>query len=557
MSKTLKRLFQTLVILALTLVLLEVALQVLSFGRHVLYQKNRSKADVAVTQGVDTESLTHIICAGDSYTFGMGASDGDHSYPGQLEKLLAGRATVATAAFPGQDSRQALMSLEAKIREQSPEIVVFMAGINDFHNRPEALTLSELTDSDLSAPNKSLPSEGFRWEWRTAKVLRLARHRGAFADSRSDQEDTPLVADSETAVPDEPDSELLALPPVERLAKSWQLYWTRDFKRAAAGFASLNSPEFEWQRRAAEIALSGEAGDRERHDQLLDQLWVDLEADHEQPELASDAHVCAMVFRRIADQKRGVPLAQRFTTRFPDNHNLHSEAMLIHHFAKQPNKAKYHSDRTVELRPEPGPDSYKWEMRGQIYGALGDAATTADAALNAYLASRNEHAAKLLMSIFSDLITPSVWAEAIDRRVENGGLPEGTEEILRNIGKAPEPEPQPATKVVTEADTPAPENPIKAVARAHYQLLLTRCREINATPVLLAYPLKKEKISGLMREVAEAEGVLFIDLSEAIDAELKKGKQWDDLFIGDGHCNDAGYRACAEWIARKIDALIK
>ncbi|MSR47178.1 MAG: SGNH/GDSL hydrolase family protein [Planctomycetes bacterium] len=83
-----------------------------------------------------------VLCVGDSFTFGLGATDPDHSYPAALERALVarpcrGRSQVVNAAWPGSSSREVLLELERRLQTMGPAAVAVLARANDLWRRPE------------------------------------------------------------------------------------------------------------------------------------------------------------------------------------------------------------------------------------------------------------------------------------------------------------------------------------------------------------------------------------------------------------------------------------
>ena len=93
----------------LTLIVLEFSLQAIALGVWVFYPRPSTPAPTA------GESV--VLCLGDSYTFGMGASDFAHSYPAQLGTIIAEHDdcwTVVNEGWPGHKSRDLLQQLDAQ-----------------------------------------------------------------------------------------------------------------------------------------------------------------------------------------------------------------------------------------------------------------------------------------------------------------------------------------------------------------------------------------------------------------------------------------------------------
>jgi lysophospholipase L1-like esterase len=72
-----------------------------------------------------------IVCTGGSSTFDLLAPDDASTWPARLGGLLAPRADVANAGFPGWTTIESLVSLEIRDVDLVPDLVVVFAGVND------------------------------------------------------------------------------------------------------------------------------------------------------------------------------------------------------------------------------------------------------------------------------------------------------------------------------------------------------------------------------------------------------------------------------------------
>jgi lysophospholipase L1-like esterase len=142
-----------------SLALLEALLQA---GALVVWLWHRPAAQPAAT-------ADSVLCVGDSYTWGVGATDPSRSYPGQLQEMLsrhAGRPwRVHNKGWPGQNSREVLTRLAADLAGTRARVVCVGVGINDTWSHPELTTLA--SDAAATDPDR------FRWEYRSLRLLKL------------------------------------------------------------------------------------------------------------------------------------------------------------------------------------------------------------------------------------------------------------------------------------------------------------------------------------------------------------------------------------------------
>ena len=96
-----------------------------------------------------------IICAGDSFTYGLGASARGKDYPGQLNELFrkaGGEYSVLNAGVPGTNSALMLRRLPQTLEDNHAAAVIIMSGSNNNWNLQAAWGLE---DSPLKAKVKA------------------------------------------------------------------------------------------------------------------------------------------------------------------------------------------------------------------------------------------------------------------------------------------------------------------------------------------------------------------------------------------------------------------
>ena len=82
-----------------------------------------------------------VLCIGDSYTFGNGATTSEFSYPAVLETLLRQDDKtwqVVNAGWPDLDSRDTALALPNQLLRYRPSVVYILVGARDFLTRPKA-----------------------------------------------------------------------------------------------------------------------------------------------------------------------------------------------------------------------------------------------------------------------------------------------------------------------------------------------------------------------------------------------------------------------------------
>ncbi|MHC4942067.1 MAG: GDSL-type esterase/lipase family protein [Planctomycetota bacterium] len=133
MRKGLKRTGLIAAGIVLPLLLLEVILQVAAFI-------NIRGADDAGAVRSASDGKRVVLCIGDLFTYGVGVSAREHTYPAQLERILnrpedAWR--TINAGWPGRNSSEMLQRLPGWLKKAKPDYVCILIGRNNRWNRAE------------------------------------------------------------------------------------------------------------------------------------------------------------------------------------------------------------------------------------------------------------------------------------------------------------------------------------------------------------------------------------------------------------------------------------
>lgn len=165
-----------------------------------------------------------VLCVGDSFTFGIGSSAPEHSYPGRLQTALAGRAdgpwTVVNEGWPGRNSREVLENIGALLQRHTAALVCILIGVNDTWSRPGRLA--------TGAEDAGRDDRGLHFRWRTARLLALC------VDA--------LTGEGQTA------------PPTPSLLGSWAMIHRRiDF--VADGTGSLEGLPMTWRQEGPSVEI--------------------------------------------------------------------------------------------------------------------------------------------------------------------------------------------------------------------------------------------------------------------------------------------------------------
>lgn len=540
----------------LGLLALEVALQI---GAYALWRS---------AQGTSPSGAGAILCVGDSFTYGLGATAGGGSYPRQLETVLRveGRErTVINGGWPGQTSREILLKLPAQLARHRPGVVCILAGMNDPWSRPERVRPDELSGA--------ADAEAFPIQLRLARLATLiadwfrpraggeapflgAWHRG----------DTELVFEANGRLlvgKDELrwfEDETLGLQVVMPGGKVEVVRWERDGARLdLRGRAFSGSFEAGPAPPPSELVL----GERALAARDLDAAVVHLRAALTEPATQAraregltrvavlrddraerDAQLAALrtEFARSGDAETGAALVQAcgavgdvpaalatarvVLAKAPDSLRTW-EVLLTHGLAKARDEVlALMDDVLVKASPEVAWRPTLLQMRANVRlpsdpdGALDDL-------FAAFLQDGNGAFLTRQLELAATALTPTKVAAALDRLAEA--------ERAR----------------VRAAITGGGEDGVFSILRAHLEEAVALCRAAGAEVLLLSYPEPEPTRDRIVAAVAAGTGARHVDPQAAFAAALRTQDR-AQIFILDGHCTDRGYAVLADEVKKAL-----
>jgi len=519
-----------------------------------------------------------VLCVGDSFTWGMGATTRAGSYPSVLQSKLEqsdpGRFAVLNRGYPGFDSHTILRRLPRQLRDLRPDYVYLLIGYNDrFSAQPEVLP------QELDA---GATYEGFRWRCRTLDLLRRmgTRLSGSRADTGAASRSRPpevcgtwhsgsvtftFREDGHMAVNSVPcrwwvsGEELL----VRETPKACTLRWRREGHRlilegdAFEGGRIQLEPGPAQENLLARARLAIRQGRLESAAQLLDEcepgpatLGARAEINQRQGKqglfeaqlrelraMAADSRQARSELARLlivtGQSEEGVPLARSHLAEQPVYEPLW-EALL--------DLAECDETRTalvadiIDGNLDAIDDS---ALRGKILSRRavlrrrlgGDRGVVLEESLaGAFLQNRFDGVVALLKS------DPKAFDDGVIAKAKALlGLTPEQEVIVDNV--------------VRQARTGA--DSVSGRLERHLRMCARLCRQHEAELVLLLYP-EPIGLEHVVRSLGQAGLARIVDPQPRF-AEERKHREWSELFVPDGHCSDAGYALLAETVFQDLE----
>lgn len=486
----------------LAIALFELVLQV---GAYALWRRGGREV------GADGPAAV-VLCVGDSFTYGLGASAPDAAYPAQLQRSLDAAAPdrfhVVNGGRAGQSTADVLRRLPAQLAEHRPAHVVVMAGYNDRWKKPDLLAPTDLPPAD-EAP-------GFVWRWRTLELAR--RIVGAL---RGDGPGEPAGG-------------------AEALYGNWagddlQVWFGRDGLCVVAGIT-------------APFRIDGDVVEIGNRD-VTRVRWERLEDDRlrlcggplpesgvtlQRTAATVDA---ARVGRRVLEaQTDAAPMSADEVERacgvlreHPEDSPLWWRVAAAAGRGVATQQVLETVRRALEVLPEGDP--WRAGLLRIRAGLL--EATEPDLAFAALLEAALVDGAEE---------TIASWLDAHD----SGDARAAYRRALARVSAGP--------AEVTRLDAMferaiVPPERVGAVLATHLESIVDLARAAGSSAWIATYPMREPLVDPAIRAGAARSDARLVDVTAAFDATTRPH---DELFVMDGHCSDAGYALVARTVAAAL-----
>jgi len=519
-----RKVFKLSVAIVIALGVMEVVLQA---GALVMYGLHRNPSH---DSRIDDDGVLRILCVGDSFTFGDGASTPETSYPmalkRELQERLGSPVEVLNTGWPGNDSRDVLAFLDEHLRTFRPHVVVVLVGANDVWNRPELLT----------DPSTTRNSHGFNLRWRTARLVRLLLQDRRDA-GRWDNAGTPsssmiaaarrLIAEAGIHTAGRPGSPELSKRVRETRGRTWSAIDKRAYHAAIATLEAGIAVEDHPMLRALLVRTYGLSGDRERASTALDELRART-AEH--PDRDHEIYLVEALWH-AGRVEEAFALGREVVERYPDAPTgwrvLGQTGFRIDHEV-----AKLAFRRFVEVSGPVQP-SLAWAV-ADLGRLLADESPED--------ATRLLHAGLLLSGSLAKhpfasyaISAKRIPAEMVKTQLDVADLDARGSSLL-----------QAAYDDVYGGSA----SQWRQVLRRHLLSMGAMVRDSDAQAVFLSYPFFNHH-EAVIRAAAMESGAKFVPVRERFDRELETHSR-DELFVKDGHCNDTGYAIVADEVGEAI-----
>jgi len=600
---------QIAILTGITLALLELTLQA---GALLVWLTH---SPTSASKLVETDKT--VLCVGDSFTYGMGSSGVEHSYPAQLEKILTEDLgdswQVISDGWPSRNSREALERIPLLLETSRPNFVCIIIGINDFWSRPARLEHGGKAGSKETGGS----GDSFRIQWRTGRLISWLMGESIPTGAE--------IANPTRTTASAPESPQATTTPTPLAGTAWKkddsvvvfLAGGQAFFSAVSDqpcswiiddeILLVKSPDttarYKWQQEGNTLSLLPQGSDEAIV--LTATAMPKIEAPLTATTGLSGWELLENGDLEKAEQAFRAKIAQS------TNGDPSDREGLIHVLAPR-GEIKEAMEHLRWLEAAHARDSTNREVASALVSSLnllGFGKKCMDVALvsleqspdNPYLwfhaawqlfqhghEDRAKQAIKKCLESIQDSNSPLlVWAcqnaahiysktqprkslyYAVrffllggDRKESSQLLSLGenyTEEMLMDVLDElglPSNERQEIESVYHQAKFPADDDEILSTYEAHLRQMIHLCRERGATAVLVSYPWADERLTRIHHRLDAEMQIGVLDLATQFDQRLI-GKTRADYFAADGHCNDAGYKIMAQIVADDLKSRMK
>jgi len=548
-----KRIRTSLFIILTSVLVLEFALQLLSVGAYFFYAREPM---------LPLSNRPRILFVGDSYTFGDGASSSEHSYPKAMQRWLVKQdlhVEVINDGWPGQNSLDVIRRLGQRVEELRPHIVCILVGTNDAWTRPLRWQGDRLSQGN-----------GYQLRWRTGRLIQLLfrRHesdwtqRGdkqalhhpapenptATSHSAESSESTPAMWSfglrllQKAGIELAPQASRLDPPEVPAAAKvrtqAQKAIWKQ--KEFAQAIQLLEPAIAQYPEATHLVSLLVEAqtmsGQSEKTSGLLKML------EHAYQERSTSERGLALLHALWVMNKsdRAFEFAKSLVERFPNLSPAWSKLADLA-FRRDLELCAIASERFLELS---GPYQ-KW-----MNSSLGNLSRS----LAGQHPERSAEIATAALLLSGRINTEAALAYRMIWWNNHETHPRLTElrsdPALDKIGRRLLQEVTDEASGKTQSDWPD-------VLEYNLVAMHEMVAHFGGRMVVINYPFAgKHEVP--QRAAAYRTGSIYANIRQRFDVELmEKKRDRNELFVADGHCNDAGYAIMAEEVGKVVLGLLR
>lgn len=519
LHKVISKLAKNLVILFIFFLYLELSLQIASLIQNKILNSRISR------QEDKRNGQINILCVGDSFTQGVGASDIEYSYPMQLQKYLNKNShynwRVFNSGVAGTNSSELVNFIPRLIDRYSPAYLCILIGMNDSWNlnlRNEAFFPSE----PYPIIKKKSGLISWKLRFRTLRLFRMLLKY--FQDIRLSKSSSPnkniiskktenikdlfesgkkLLSENRPQEAIEVFTKVITMAPDNLDARIQLAYSLVAQKRSAEAIQYAHS---------VRESISGKS--------LIQHIYL------------------AWFFMFVGEFNHAYNEVEEYRKHFPADLGMIYEALANIAFETfDYNAAEYYFKKVIKDYPQ---KTFSYRTLARVYSLKDNKLDDAlKLLIQAHLIDRNTDQTKLYLSIVhsSSPFTLEHFIKILEKFENEVNVDLTIHNELRLLC-------QTMIKRIGGDD----------VLRKNLAIISALCLQHKAVPLFITYPgPMHSSVSKVIRDFCLQRNKLMVD-SEDIFKDLLVENKFEKYFVLDSHLNNEGYRILGEEVGKVIIA---
>ncbi|MDP2921963.1 MAG: GDSL-type esterase/lipase family protein [Candidatus Omnitrophota bacterium] len=512
----------------LTLVTIEIALQFASLILSYKLNKQFMSSESIAMHSRDGSLPIQVLCVGDSYTQGVGASELKYSYPMQLQECLRQKSPlswiVINCGKAGTNSSELVHYIPKLFEEYSPRYLCVLIGINDSWN-------FECRDTKEQNVLKTTGVVPWRLRCRTYRLFcMMSKYIKDIQVTKLSLDEKKCTEPRTRPFKERKIEENLSVEQLNTLGN--ELFKAGRFSEAIETLKKIVRQYPQYNNLVSiEIKLANALAEQK---QMEDAFVYACSAQKRIADQASQCHnALAWLFMRLCKFELAYNEIEQYKRFFPDNLAPINKLLGNYYFETYHyQEAEGYFLKALEYNPQ---DAFAMRTIARIYSF--DEKKLLDAKkmlMRAYVIDKNKNITELYLGI----VHSSAWRKF--------------QEILNQTTAIPEMDQQTYDEFLKISKEFARRQGETELLQANLSTIVSLCSKYNVTLLLMTYPSHKD-INGSIRKFCADHAIMMLDL-EKVFKSLLQDKAHDTYFVIDSHLNNLGYMVMAQKVGDSLMA---
>jgi len=522
-----RKVIKGLILLFIFFVSLELVLQIASLIQNKILNKQMLMQQAKNIKKNNEKQQINILCVGDSFTQGVGASDRNYSYPMQLNKYLQNNFfynwNVFNCGVATTNSSEVVKFLPKLLEYYSPDYLCILIGINDSWN----LNLTKESSFEEKFDYTIHKKKFIPWKliFRTHRLYNMIVKY--FRDIRESRDGAFNIKKNKAEFKK---GQIKKPENIQDLFNfGMQLLSEKKFQDAVEVFNKILTLDPNYL--DAQIQLAYSLVGQKRNDEALNLALPVRQKIMDQP-LRQHINL-AWFFMHVGDFKYAYNEVEQYRKYFPDDLGVIYQALGNIAFETYDyDTAESYFKKVIKDCPQ---KAFSYRTLARIYS----------------LQNKQEEAIKLLIQAY--LLDKNADLFALYLSIVHSSSPFANEHFIEILNKFRE-ETEINSNSYKELQILC-QNMVRRIGgdevlRKNLYNISTLCLQNGVRPIFITYPMHSS-INHIIREFCQKTNASLIDAEEIFNGLLKNDK-FEKFFVQDSHLNNEGYRILSEELGKYI-----